>query len=87
MTDSLTHSPDDLTQLPRGRPERKRLLKRFPGVLSAVARKLGCRPATVGNVYNRHAGSARIERALLAEFNRRAQAEREAQAESREDAA
>lgn len=54
-------------------------MKRYRGVLALVAKQLRVRPATVANVWACRAASAKITAALIAEFNRRIEAEINAQ--------
>jgi hypothetical protein len=67
--------------IPRTQRERKRLLVRVPGVLSAVARRLRVRDAVVSRVYHGLTSSARIRRHLEAEITRRLAAENGASAQ------
>lgn len=61
-----------LNELPTTKVARQKLLREHRGVLAAVARKLDVTDAAVSVVFSRRSKSARIEAALLDEFNARA---------------
>lgn len=59
------------TKIPGNKRERAKLSKMFPGLQAAVARKLKVRAAAVNQVWHGRSASARVEKALLEEMNRR----------------
>lgn len=75
MTDTLLVRLEQLTSIPGSKRERKRLLRQYPGVLTAVTRRFGVRIATVSQVYHGRGASAKLTAAIIAEFNRRIEVE------------
>lgn len=69
-----------IIRIPGNRRERKRLLRRFPGLINEVGRLLAVRDnrgvdsSFVSRVWNGKSTSARVSKALLEEMNRRVHA-------------
>lgn len=69
-----------MLRIPGSRRERKRLLRRFPGLINEVARLLAVRDnrgvdsSFVTRVWNGKSTSARVTKVLLEEMNRRVHA-------------
>lgn len=59
------------TTIPGRRRERERLLRRFPGLEVAVARRYKVTRSLVCRVFHKQATSARIERGIMVEMARR----------------
>lgn len=70
-------STRNVSTLPGRRRERIRLCKKFPGIQAAVARTLDLKggESGVNHVINKRMVSARIEAEIIAEINRRLQAQ------------
>lgn len=64
------------TTIPGNRREREKLMKRFPGIQAAVAKRLRVRNGAVSQVWHLRSASYRITVALLEELNKRIAAER-----------
>jgi len=82
LTNSITEKTEQLTTIPLAKRARQRLLRDYPGVLAAVARKLqsrrsGLRSGSgfVNRVFHHQATSAKVYGAILDGFNQRIQAQ------------
>jgi len=80
LTNSAAPVTEQLTTIPCSKRERQRLLRKYPGVLAEVTRKLQTRrrridSGFVNRVFHRRGTSAKVYLAILDGFNRRIQAE------------
>lgn len=70
-------SQSQIITIPTRKRERRRLLRECPGLLSAVARRHRVKVSHVCKVYHGQVVSARVRNAILAELQRRMEAELE----------
>lgn len=75
MTQSIAQDAEYLTTIPGSRRERERLVRRYGDFQTAVAMRLRMKASGVNHVFHGRNTSARITEALLAEINRRIEAE------------
>ncbi len=65
------HTTQQANTIPTRKRDRKRLLRQFPGLIRAVARRHRVSAGTVSRVFHGEDTSARVRAAILAEMERR----------------